>query len=234
MAARREIREFDLLEFSRCALRQPHSVPYSKSLELEAADRAVRTVLWELFEHKAVLTEAAVKAVVQEAWNQVKEEPNDRMKGLPVIVRQITKLTTLIRVVSPVTHYVQKVGMTTVTGDYAVVAPIKQKHLHDLLILRLRSQSEMGRSAKTVRPDVVNWIRWLHLRFHEMTVSSIRILNYGIDLDVQWHDDIPYDETVVRGALTDLADAAQSGWGYPSPGSYCDSCLTQGCMPEVA
>jgi hypothetical protein len=153
-------------------------------------------------------------------------------KGMGVIVNRIRKLITMVKVVSPVTHYAQKLGATAITGNYAVLAPPRQKHLRDLMILRLRFENDMGR-AKTARPDVVTWARWLHLRFHEMTVSSIGVMNYGIDIEgAEWSDDVPYDENVVRGVLTGLTGAAQSGWGYPSPGSYCDSCLTLGCTPE--
>lgn len=63
MAARKEIREYDLLEFSRCLLRQPHLIPYSKPLEIQAAEMTVRTVLWEMFEKKDVPGAMAVRDV---------------------------------------------------------------------------------------------------------------------------------------------------------------------------
>lgn len=230
MAARKEIREYDLLEFSRCLLRQPHLIPYSKPLEIQAAEMTVRTVLWEMFEKKDVPGAMAVRDVLMAAWREVREDARGP-RAMATIVNRIRELITTVRVVSPVTHYVQKIGATSITGDYAVVTPLKQKHLRDLMILRLRMKEDSG-TSRVERPDVVNWARWLHLRFHEMHIESIRVLNFGLDFDGQWIDEIPYDENVLRAALTGLADSATADRFYPSPGMHCTSCQTQGCVPQ--
>jgi hypothetical protein len=231
MAARKEIREFDLLEFSRCLLRQPNLIPYSKPLEVQAAEQTVRLVLWEMFENKIVLDAAAVRELLITAWKEVREDARGP-RGMATIVNRIRELITTVRVVSPVTHYVQKMGATAITGDYAVLAPANQKHLRDVFILRLRMRSEFQKEILE-RPDVVNWSRWLHLNFHEPALHSIRILNFGIDFDAAWPEEIPLNENQVRAALTGLADAAQSGRFYPTPGTHCLSCQTAACMTQA-
>ena len=231
MAARKEIREYDLLEFSRCLLRQPHLTPYSKPLEVQAAEQAVRTVLWEMFEHKIVPDAAAVRESLQLAWREVREDTRQRLTGMAVIVNRIRELITTVRVVSPVTHYVQKMGGTSVTGDYAVVAPLNQKHLRDVLILRLRHKDDCPRDRRAYS-DAVSWSRWLHLHFHEPRIETVRVLNFGLDFDGQWGEEISMDENQVRAGLTVLADAAQSYQGFPSPGAYCNTCLTHACAVQ--
>lgn len=151
---------------------------------------------------------------------------------MATVVNRIRELITTVRVVSPVTHYVQKMGATSVTGDYAVVAPLAQKHLRDVLILRLRSRGEIHRDCPQ-RTDVVNWARWLHLYFHEPELHSIRILNFGIDYDAEWAEEISMNQNQVRAALTGLADTVQAERYYPAAGSHCASCLTRACMVEA-
>jgi hypothetical protein len=231
MAARKEIREFDLLEFSRCLLRLPHLIPYSKPLEIQAAEQAIRLVLWKMFEKKVVPDAADVRDILMSGWRELREDTRG-MRGVAVIVNRIRELITTVRVVSPVTHYVQKVGATSVTGDYAVLAPRDQKHVRDVFILRLRSQSEFPKDSPE-RTDVVNWARWLHLRFHEPSLDSIRVLNFGIDLDVQWAEEISLDENQVRAALTGLVNTVQSGGFFPVPSNHCATCLTMACMTRA-
>ena len=230
MAARKEIREYDLLEFSRCLLRQPHLTPYSKPLEVQAAEQAVRAVLWEMFENRVVPDAAAVRDILMTAWREVSEDARG-LRGTALIVNRIRDLITTVRVISPVTHYVQKMGGTSITGDYAVVAPRNQKHLRDVLILRLRYKDDCAKDRR-MYSDAVSWARWLHLHFYEPNIETVKVFNFGIDFDGAWAEEISMDENQVRGGLTALADAAQSYQGIPSPGAYCDTCLTRACAVQ--
>jgi hypothetical protein len=227
MVARKEIQEYDLLEFSRCLLRQPHLTPYSKPLEVQAAGLAVRTVLWSIFEKKLVPDSMAVRDILMASWREVREDSRGP-RGMAVIVNRIRELITTVRVVSPVTHYAQRMGATSVTGDYAVVAPLAQKHLRDVLVLRLRYKDDCPQHLRE-QGDVVSWSRWLHLHFHEPSIHTIRVLNFGIDFEAAWAEEISMNANEVRAGLTGLTDLAQSGRGYPSAGTYCSTCQTRAC-----
>ena len=231
MLPRKQIEEFELLELARCGLRQPQEIAYSKPLEVRAIEATAAALLLDAF-NKQIADAAAVRRMLDDQWKDLREEMTQGQferfhRHGAGITRRIGELLTRFRIMQPVTVYYLHLGTPTVTGAYAILQRIRRKD--EVLVLRLRSKEECHKEYRR-RPDVVNQARWLYLRSLEPTIPHVNILNFSLDSEEEWMGTVT-DEDAVRRSLTGLTNLALQAPGFPSPGDYCASCRSEGCMP---
>jgi hypothetical protein len=232
MAARREIREYDLLEYSRCLLRRPEAAPYVLPADVIAAELAAKKVFLLAFTESRVPTAGEVRELYEKSWNEaVGFDPELRTpprSGL-AICRRLRDILCRFEIQQPVTKYVLNLGRATISGEYAVMSD-KKRRKDGLFVVRWRHKSERVNRQLIHAVDVVNYARWLHLRNMEAHELDLGVLNLALDSEESWTEEIQYERRV-RSSLSFLVETIVSGHGFPSPGEYCKSCQTNACKP---
>lgn len=234
MAARREIRELDLVEYGRCLYRSPERVPYVLPADVMTAEATAKKLILKTFAEEWVPDIQVVRRVYDETWNEVvghdPELKTPPRAGLTV-TRRIRDLLSRFIIRQPVTKYVLNLGRAAISGEYAVVSDESRgRRFPGVFVVRLRHRYErFERSPVPQRPDVVNYARWLNLRNMESHEPNIGVVNLGLDSDEVWFDQIP-NERQVRGSLSYLVESIVSEQGFPSAGPYCSNCHTNGCQ----
>lgn len=228
MAARKEINERALLEYSRCLLRLPEENEYSPTLEEQVTNELLRRLFLNMFAQgpEALPAPPAMRRLFADIWKEMvpvgykTKSPKDAL----TIVRRVGELLQGYRIYSPVSKYALMLGKVSITGEYAVMTSRAQGKPKLLLVLRPRFDQILG------RPDVVDYSRWLHLRHHEPTIPEIKVMHFSFISDWQWTNQSVGDERVIRDRLTTFAGTIMGTVGYPSPGTHCNNCLTRGCL----
>jgi hypothetical protein len=233
MAARREIREMDLLEYSRCLLRKPEGAPYVLPADVIAAELAAKKVFLLAFTESRVPGASEVRELYERAWNEaVGFDPDLRTpprSGLAVC-RRLRDILLRYEIQQPVTKYILNLGRATISGEYAVVVDSKRRK-DGLFVLRWRHKAERVARQLIQSVDVVNYARWLHLRNIETHELDLGVLNLALDADESWIERIS-GEKLVRRSLSFLVESIVGDQGFPSTGEHCRSCQTNACQPR--
>lgn len=240
MPAKRTIRELDLVEFSRCLMRQPDVVEYFLPLEMMASKELLRQVLLMAFAERRIPTAIEAREMLEASWRELSKSLTAArqrvgIRAAATITRRVLDLVCEFEVVQPVTAYTLNFSKAAISGEYAVLKRRARKAGDDLIILRLREKDDRGSKEYLRMPDATDYARWLHLRMFEPSVNTIRILNWCVESEQSWFTDL-VDQVRTKSALANFLEYTVSGNGVPSPGSHCNSCLTQACSPirEVA
>ena len=234
MAIRRSFRDRDLLEVTRCALRQ--TAPYGRSADEILAEEAARAIWIGVFNREK--DEINLVPSYQEICGWVeKSKTNAEAAGVTsqrfsrflngpalTMVRHLHELLIRYSPCQPVTPYELSLSRANVSGEYAVVVDRRDLHLDTLFVLRIRTP------AASHHPDVVNWLRWLHLKtFEGRNAPMVETLNFCCETGKEWREQVPNEKTI-RPSLTALVESMICLANVPMPGDYCVSCLTDGCQ----
>jgi hypothetical protein len=235
MAARKEIQENDLLEYSRCLYRGPEQFPYLDPIDTLVAEATARTFFLEAFEQEELLSAARAREHYERAWKTIcgKQGKMDMSFEAAIAVsKRLSALLTRYEIVQPVTKYVLNLGKALIAGEFAVLTERKGRK-KPLLILRLRHKAEGVIPRAQQRPDLVSYARWLYLRHVEPNELDMQVLNYALQGKESWTDALVLEKPI-RGALTSMVELVLNKTGFPSPGDHCRSCHTNGCAQDTA
>jgi hypothetical protein len=227
MAARKEIREFELLDYSLCQLRVGSD--YIVAPRIRVLEEFVKRTLFQVFDLEKIPSAAQCRSLLEAAGKTI-GHPGASI----VIARRIRDLLVNYKVIQPASPYRLNLGKASILGSYAVLQRIvtKKNAPSEVFLLRCREKIAKVEQTYIKMPDVVSLARWLHLRHSEVSYAAVKVLNFSFDTDLEWVEHFT-NERMVRGQLMKVMDAVLAGPGYPAPGVHCDSCTTHACIRQV-
>jgi hypothetical protein len=227
MAARREITEGQLTEYSRCLMRDPVRFHYLAEAHVLAYELFAKRIVFQVFDEEVVPDVAHMRATFETAFREIGGEKISSRLVLRA-ARRMRDLLSQWRIYLPVTPYVLNLGKAAISGEYAVlISATPRKIVKELAVLRLRD------ATAPHLPSVVSHARWLHLRNVESSVLDIRVVNFSLLSEQIWKETFS-DERQIRGGLTAFVDHIVHSPGHPAPGAYCNSCLSHGCLKAAS
>lgn len=150
------------------------------------------------------------------------------INGCRVLSKRLDTIFNSHKVLQPTSPYHLMLEGDNILGSYAIIENYRSRRR---FVLRSWKEIDQGLHKQ---PDVISMARWLHYITQEedpVSIYHVGLLDPKVRGNTTYHQE--FNEDVVRMQLGGILKSIRHGCYYPSPGTYCKTCLGMPCLETI-